>query len=53
MKNAEERQLDEIIPGLYLGNYEAAKSLETLQKHSITHILVNSFFNFNLLITQN
>ena len=33
MLNADEITLNEIISGLYLGNYEAAKSIETLEKY--------------------
>lgn len=33
--------MSEILPNkLYLGNFEAAESLELLQSHGITHILV-------------
>ena len=32
MANVDELTLNQIIPGLYLGNYEAAKSIETLEK---------------------
>ena len=30
MTDIEEKKLNEIIPGLYLGNYDAAKSIEIL-----------------------
>jgi protein-tyrosine phosphatase len=33
-------QLDEIVPGLYLSDAQAASSLETLQHFKITHVLV-------------
>ncbi|KAF7299156.1 hypothetical protein MIND_00864200 [Mycena indigotica] len=33
------RECQEIIPGLLLGPFVASKSLETLQKHNITHIV--------------
>ncbi|KAI5847936.1 protein-tyrosine phosphatase-like protein [Morchella snyderi] len=31
--------IDEIVPGLFLGNLTAAESPETLAKHAITHVL--------------
>ena len=40
-----ELDFKEIIPNkLYLGNNESAKSLETLQKHQITSILICGYF---------
>ena len=31
--------LDQVLPGLYIGSYEAAGDLETLRSNEITHIL--------------
>lgn len=31
--------MDEIIPGLYLGSYEAAENIAGLRAHGVTHIL--------------
>lgn len=31
---------NEILPGIYLGNYTTAKHLETLQSLGITHIMI-------------
>ena len=44
MANIKDKKLNEIIPGLYLGNYGAAKSIDILQSNYITHILVFNIF---------
>lgn len=35
----EEENVNEILPGLYLGAREAARSIDTLNKRNVTHIL--------------
>lgn len=32
--------INKVIPGLYIGNYDAATNIVLLQHHSITHILI-------------
>ena len=46
-------QLQEILPGLYLGPYGAAKDLPTLHAHRVTHILViGPFRPFRPIVAQ-